>query len=337
MNEPIASPRTVTALDGPEAAGRPPHPAATTTGGTASTTRSPRPAARATEAGGVPRTRRPRFRPVSPDLAISPRVSVVVPAMNEADNLPHVFATLPEWVHEIVLVDGNSTDDTVAVARRLRPDVRVVTQRGRGKGDALRAGFAACSGDIIVMIDADGSADGGEIIAFVGALVAGADFAKGSRFANGGGSEDITPLRRLGNRLLGFMVNRMYGTRYTDLCYGYNAFWARHLDRLGIDCTGFEVETLMNIRAAKAGLRIHEVPSYERTRIHGASNLHALRDGLRVLRVILAERPRGRARVRPAAPDASRPRRSAVPVPGGDPGLPRSRGQAPATVLREGA
>ncbi|GAA3229697.1 glycosyltransferase family 2 protein [Nonomuraea helvata] len=229
------------------------------------------------------------FTPVTPHLAISPTVSVVVPAMNEAENLPHVFATIPKWVDEIVLVDGNSVDDTVAVARRLRPNLKVVTQTGRGKGDALAAGFAACTSDIIVMIDADGSTDGREIISFVGALVTGADFVKGSRHAAGGGSDDLTLNRRLGNKVLTTIVNVLYGTRYTDLCYGYNAFWARHLDVLDLDCDGFEVETLMNVRAAKAGLKVHEVPSHERTRIHGESNLRAVRDGFRVLKTILKE------------------------------------------------
>ncbi|GAA3421398.1 glycosyltransferase family 2 protein [Streptosporangium vulgare] len=230
-----------------------------------------------------------RFTPITPNMAISPTVSVVVPAMNEAENLPHVFATLPQWIDEIVLVDGNSKDDTVAVARRLRPNVRVVHQTGKGKGDALSAGFAACTGDIIVMIDADGSTDGREIIQFVGALVTGADFVKGSRYASGGGSDDLTFIRKFGNKSLTALVNRMYGTSYSDLCYGYNAFWARHLDVLNLDCDGFEIETLMNIRAAKAGLKVHEVPSHERCRIHGESNLHAVRDGVRVLKTIIRE------------------------------------------------
>ncbi|GAA3007874.1 glycosyltransferase family 2 protein [Streptosporangium longisporum] len=217
-------------------------------------------------------------------------VSVVVPAMNEAENLPHVFATLPSWIDEVILVDGNSVDDTVAVARSLRPGLRVVRQTGKGKGNALTEGFAAATGDIIVMIDADGSTDGREIHSFVTALVEGADFAKGSRCAPGGGSDDISPIRSLGNTALTKITNWLYGTSYTDLCYGYNAFWARHLDALDLDCDGFEIETLMNIRAAQAGLVIHEVPSHERSRIHGASNLHAVRDGLRVLRTILRER-----------------------------------------------
>lgn len=217
-------------------------------------------------------------------------VSVIVPALNEAENLPHVFAALPAWIDEVILVDGGSTDGTAAVARRLRPGLRVVAQTRRGKGNALIEGAAAAKGDIIVMMDADGSTDGHEIRSFVAALTAGADFAKGSRYVPGGGSDDLSPLRSLGNRALTGLTNLLYGTRYTDLCYGYNAFWARHLDALALDCDGFEIETLMNIRAVKAGLVVREVPSHERCRVHGESNLHALRDGWRVLKTIIRER-----------------------------------------------
>ncbi|MEU1376978.1 glycosyltransferase family 2 protein [Streptomyces triculaminicus] len=235
-----------------------------------------------------------RYRPVTSHFAIAPPVSVVIPAMNEAENLPYVFKTLPDWIHEVVLVDGNSTDDTVRVARDLYPEVKVVEQLGKGKGDALITGFAACTGEIIVMVDADGSADGGEIVSYVSALVGGADFAKGSRFANGGGTDDMTLIRKLGNRVLTSMVNHKFGARYTDLCYGYNAFWKHCLDEIALDCAGFEVETLMNIRVVKAGLRVQEIPSHEFVRIHGTSNLRAVRDGLRVLKVILRERGTGR-------------------------------------------
>ena len=220
----------------------------------------------------------------------SVRVSVVIPALNEAENLPHVFPRLPDGLHEVIIVDGRSTDGTVEVARRLRPDVRIVKQDGKGKGNALAAGFAAATGDIFVTLDADGSTDAAEIPRFVSALCNGADFVKGSRFAQGGASSDITFTRRLGNRGLNALVNALYGTSYTDLCYGYNAFWARCLPYMRVDCDGFEVETLINVRIAKGGLVIHEVPSYERDRIHGRSNLHAVRDGSRVLRTIALER-----------------------------------------------
>lgn len=226
----------------------------------------------------------PRFAPLGLE------VSVVIAAMNEAENLPYVFSRLPEGLHEVILVDGHSADDTVGVARRLRPDVRILTQSGRGKGNAMAEGFDACTGEIIVALDADGSTDPAEIPRFVSALCNGADFVKGSRFAQGGSSTDITRTRSLGNRMLGAFVNTLYGTRYTDLCYGYNAFWARCLPYMRVDCDGFEVETLINVRIAKAGLIVHEVPSFEQVRLHGESNLRTIRDGSRVLRTIVRER-----------------------------------------------
>jgi glycosyltransferase involved in cell wall biosynthesis len=241
----------------------------------------------------------PAQRPQPP---VTPRVSVVIPALNEARNLPHVFAALPAGLHEVIVVDGHSTDGTPEVARHLLAGVRVVTQTRRGKGNALACGFAAATGDVIVMMDADGSADPAEIPRFVAALTSGADFAKGSRFARapGAGSSDITALRRFGNAALGMLVNAMFGTRYSDLCYGYNAFWARHVPVFGLSADspapawgdGFEIETLLNLRAATAGLAIAEVPSFEHARIHGTSNLNTFRDGRRVLRTIVAERRR---------------------------------------------
>jgi glycosyltransferase involved in cell wall biosynthesis len=231
-------------------------------------------------------------------------ISVVIPALNEARNIPHVFSQLPADIHEVVLVDGPSQDDTVAIARELRPDVRVVLQTRQGKGNALACGFAAATGDIIAMVDADGSANPGEIPRFVAALLEGADFAKGTRFAAGGGSSDITRLRSCGNYILTSFFNACYDRNYSDLCYGFNVFWRRHLPVLGLDAMtplrpdglgalwgdGFEVETLIHVRVAKAGLIVAEVPSYEHARIHGVSNLNAFRDGRRVLRTILAER-----------------------------------------------
>jgi glycosyltransferase involved in cell wall biosynthesis len=243
------------------------------------------------------------------------RVSVIIPALNEARNLPHVFALIPPVVHEVVLVDGWSVDGTIDVARQLRPDVRVVLQNRKGKGNALACGFAAATGDIIAMVDADGSADPGEIPRFVEALLAGADFAKGSRFVAGGGSSDLTRFRSLGNRLLTAFFNASYKRKYSDLCYGFNVFWRRHVPVLCLDATsaprpgsdgrlwgdGFEIETLIHVRAAKVGLQVAEVASYEHSRIHGASNLNAVRDGLRVVRTILKERRGSRRQVKVGA------------------------------------
>jgi glycosyltransferase involved in cell wall biosynthesis len=236
-----------------------------------------------------------------------PTVSVVIPAKNEALNLPHVFAGLERNLYEVILVDGGSKDDTVQVARELWPDITIVGQTRKGKGNALACGFEEATGDFIVMLDADGSADPAEIPRFVRALMEGADFAKGSRFMPGAGSHDISRLRQIGNFWLNKVVNLLYGTRYTDLCYGYNAFRRECLAVMeleageveGADETtmlwgdGFEVETLINVRIAKAGLKVAEVPSFEQSRRFGASNLNAFSDGIRVLRTIHAERKRG--------------------------------------------
>jgi glycosyltransferase involved in cell wall biosynthesis len=241
---------------------------------------------------------------------VEPTVSIVIPAKNEALNLPHVFAGLQHDLYEVILVDGGSTDDTVEVARRLWPEIIVIGQTRKGKGNALACGFAEAMGDFIVMLDADGSTDPAEIPLFVNALKEGADFAKGSRFMAGAGSSDISRFRQVGNFFLNKVVNLLYGTRYTDLCYGYNAFRRECLSVMDLDagvidetdeCTmlwgdGFEVETLINVRIAKAGLEVTEVPSYERSRFFGDSNLHAVSDGIRVLRTIHAERKRGARR-----------------------------------------
>jgi glycosyltransferase involved in cell wall biosynthesis len=229
------------------------------------------------------------------------KISVVVPAMNEEGNIGHVLSRLPDDIYEVILVDGNSHDNTIEAARHAYPEIRVLTQSGRGKGDAFRTGFAAVRGNLVVMLDADGSADPAEIPRFVEALESGADFAKGSRFLPGGGSADITPTRKLGNAVLSGTANLLHGTHFTDLCYGYNAFWARCLPFIAIDVPGFEVETLINLRIAGSGMKITEVPSYEKDRISGQSNLKTFRDGFRVLGTILSEARRRRT-VRQGSP-----------------------------------
>lgn len=237
----------------------------------------------------------------------TPRVSVVIPALNEARNLPHVLPRIPSTVFEVILVDGGSTDGTIEVTRRLRPETVVLAQRRIGKGDAFATGFEAARGDIIVTLDADGSTDPIEIPQFVEALIRGGDFAKGTRFAEGGGSADLTPVRRLGTQLLTGVANRLHGSAYTDLNYGLCAFWRHCLPHLDLDCDGFEVEALMGVRLAKANLEAREVGSFEHRRLYGSSNLRIVRDGVRVLRTILAER-RPRSHRPRLQPDLSSPR-----------------------------
>ncbi len=227
-----------------------------------------------------------------PNTTTKPTVSVVVPALNEEQSIDWVIDNIPDWVSEIVLVDGLSVDGTELVVTDRRSDVVIVHQRTRGKGAALRAGFAAATGDIIVMIDADGSTDPREMGRFVDALVAGADFVKGSRNLKGGGSVDFTLLRHLGNLGFVYAANLLFGAKFTDLCYGYCAFWTKDLHRLALTADGFEIEMELILSAIKTGLSIAEVPSMELERRAGDSNLNAWKDGKRVLKTMIKERAR---------------------------------------------
>lgn len=217
-------------------------------------------------------------------------VSVVIPAKNEAANIGWVLERMPSFVDEVIVVDGLSTDGTLQVAKMIVPDVVVIHEMTKGKGAALRAGFAAARGDYVVMLDADGSMDPIEIERYVEQLEAGFELVKGSRFMDGGGTTDMTWLRRFGNARLLEVANTVFGTQFTELCYGYCAFRRSALNRLALDAVGFEIETQIVTRAVRAGLKIAEVPSVEYPRRSGESNLNTFRDGWRVLMTMLRER-----------------------------------------------
>jgi len=241
--------------------------------------------------------------PVQPnaDFLGGHRVSVLIPCLNEQENLKHVLPLIPAWVHEVVLIDDHCTDDTAGEALRIMPSIRVVENHRRGgKGNALRTGSEAATGDILVQVDADGSENPAEIHSFVAALLTGADYAKGSRFVQGGGTSDMPPLRKWGNWALVGVVRTLWrGTQFTDLCYGYNAYWKRVAPLL-LDAEGFDIETVMNLRAVRAGLKIAEVPSFEAERIHGEGKLLTFPDGWKVLKAIVRERRAGRTLTAPA-------------------------------------
>lgn len=253
------------------------------------------------------------------------KLSVVIPTLNEASNIGWVLDRLPSDTYEVIVVDGQSVDHTIAVVHRHWPSAKVILEQARGKGAALSAGLLRVTGDIAVIIDADGSMDPAEIPSLVGALLAGADVVKGSRATAGGGSHDLSNLRRLGNWALTRSANAIYGQRWRELCYGYAAFWSDVLPLLGVaelagspeasdltnisiveDTTplssstntrhrmfygqGFEIEAILFCRAARAGLRVAEVFSFEHRRRSGDSNLETWRDGWRVMTAVLHER-----------------------------------------------
>lgn len=229
------------------------------------------------------------------------RISIVMPAHNEAKNLPYVLPLIPGGVDEVILINDHSTDDTAEVARKVLPTIRIVNnQYGYGKGAALKTGFAAANGDIIIMMRADGSSDPREIPRFFQALLAGAYFARGSRFVSNGGSADVTPLHRLGSRVLVSITNKLFRVHNTDLFCGLNVFWRDCFDFFEIDCEDFDVEMLIHLRTCKANLEVVEVPSYEHLRIDGGRNSLTFKDGWRALKLIIREWMNGRTVIRTA-------------------------------------
>jgi hypothetical protein len=256
------------------------------------------------------------------------RVSVVIPARNEARNISWVLENMPLDVDEVVLVDGRSTDLTIEVALAIRPDTVVVQDDAPGKGCAIRKGIETATGDFVVMLDADGSMDPTEISRFIEPLRDGHDLVRGSRFLPGGGTSDMSRLRSAGNGGLLLLTRILYGVKRSDLCYGYAAFRRTKILALDLSATGFEIEAQLFLRAERAGLAVAEVPSFEAMRRAGTSNLHTFRDGWRVLRTIFAERRRAPAYQGGAV---------GLPI-GASADLPwRTRRQAMATGIRQPA
>jgi glycosyltransferase involved in cell wall biosynthesis len=217
-----------------------------------------------------------------------PTLTVLVCAKNEADNLPYVLPQIPHWVDEIILVDGRSGDQTIEVAKKLCPKIRILHQNDSGKGNAINYGIRESSGEIIVTLDCDGSTDPSEIKNFIDPLLNGYDFAKGSRFLHT--KPVMHPLRRFGNRVFPLFTNILYGSNYTDLCAGFNAFWKRIIPQLDPTGTSFMDEPTLNIRLRKTKLKTIEITQHDKGRINGKGNEHFLIQGWRILGIIIKER-----------------------------------------------
>jgi glycosyltransferase involved in cell wall biosynthesis len=224
----------------------------------------------------------------------TPLVSVVIPCLNEAENIESCVTAALEaivrmGVHgEVVVADNNSEDDSASLAERA--GARVVVEQRRGYGSAYLAGFAASRGRYIVMADADLTYDFDEIPRFVAALEEGAEMVIGDRMDNIQPGAMPWLHQYIGNPILTGLLNLFFRTGISDAHCGMRAVRREVLPRLDLRTTGMEFASEMVIRASKENLKIAEFPIEYHPR-GGESKLSSFRDGWRHLRFLLVHSP----------------------------------------------
>lgn len=219
------------------------------------------------------------------------KVSVVIPTLNEEGSIRDVLNDVKGIMgrrpdYEIIVVDGCSKDRTVEIAKDCGA---TVIFENLGKGYALRKGMEHSKGDVVITMDADHSHDPKEMDMLITGIGNGYDICMGSRFMKGGGTEDMPWHRKIGNRFFTFFINAVWRTEYTDLCYGYRSFRRDVVKDMKLKSNGFSIETEISIKAAKMGLRVLEIPSFEKPRKKGEGKLKTFSDGIKVARIILKE------------------------------------------------
>jgi glycosyltransferase involved in cell wall biosynthesis len=222
------------------------------------------------------------------------RVSVVIPAFNEAASISGVLAAIPREIEDVIVVDGVSTDETARIARAADERVRIVARTRSGKGNALACGFAAAREEYVVALDADGSADPRDIPAMLAPLAAGdAEFVKGHRLLD----DYAGPLlRRVGASALTTVFNRHFDTAFPDVCCGFIAFRSDRQGAFGLDpharggskpMDGFEIDTALLGLSLVNGLAVRQQPVRYYPRVAGRTKTRPARDGQRVVSTIL--------------------------------------------------
>lgn len=213
-------------------------------------------------------------------------VSLIIPTLNEEKNLRLIFPRIPSWIDQVIVVDGYSQDRTTDVASQY--GAKVLLSSGK-KGEALRLGMSEASHEIVITMDGDGSQLPEELPRFIQGIESGYNVVFGSRFLKGGGSEDLTPIRRLGNGFFRLIVNLFWKTNYSEVCYGFMAFRKEVIPLLKLKAKSFDIEVEIKIQAAKHNLKILQIPSFEKKRAFGKGKLKTLRDGWIIFSRIMKE------------------------------------------------
>jgi len=222
------------------------------------------------------------------------QVSIIFPALNEEETIGKIIDEVPVedieergYRAEIIVVDNGSTDKTREVAEA--KGARVVAEPNRGKGRAIRTAFESVSGDFVFMLDADFTYPATYIPQMLELLEGGYDVVLGSRLKGQIEQGAMSRFNLVGNHLLAFLANLLYGTRISDLCTGCWGFRGEVVKRLKLDAVGFDLEANMLIETARKGYRIGEVPIHYRRRL-SSSKLGSLKAGFRIGRTLIGKR-----------------------------------------------
>ena len=215
-------------------------------------------------------------------------VSLIAPTINEIEGLSAVLPQIDrDWIDEIIIVDGGSTDGTVEYA--LENGCTVYRQRVKGYGAALREAIAASKGDLIIEFQPDGNTEAATIPALIAKINEGYDVVIGSRYLPGAVSWDDDPITKIGNRAFTFLVNLFFRSHYTDTLIGTRIFRRDAFGKLGMRCTGLSWAIELPIRFAKKKMRIAEIPANEPKRIGGQRKMRPFKHGFEFLMTLLRE------------------------------------------------
>ncbi len=217
------------------------------------------------------------------------KVSLIIPTKNEQGAIGRILKEIPKnIVNEIIVVDGHSTDNTATEAKaELRPKKdKFILQKKKGFGNALQQAFKKATGNVIIIINGDGSQDPKDIPRLIEKIRQGYEYVIASRYAKGGGSDDDTIIRFIGNRTLTFLTNLVHRTNVSDSLYFFTAISRSGLKKIHPTSAGFEFCIEILIRAHRAGLKFAEVPVIERASL-SKTKVNAFWVGLSILRMIL--------------------------------------------------
>lgn len=218
------------------------------------------------------------------------KISLIIPTKNEEGAIGRVLKEIPKkLIYEIIVIDGHSKDNTAKETKaQLRPKKdKFILQKRKGFGNALQQAFKVAHGDVIIIMNGDGSHNPKDLQALTEKIRQGYEYVIASRYAPGGRSDDDTIIRFIGNRILTWLTNLLHGSNVTDSLHFFTAITRSGLKKIHPTSPGFEFCIEILIRAHKAGLKFAEIPVVERARFAGKSKVNIFFAGLKILEMIL--------------------------------------------------